>query len=333
MVAQRGDRLLARDTRRADDGAIAGRSRLLWGMRCGIFLPLVGLDWPTLRERARLVERLGYDALWLDDHFWFPGKPDEPHLDAFTALAAVATVTERIALGPLVACHSYRSPALLAKIAASLAEISGDRFVLGLGAGWMEEEYRAYGYPFPPPRDRIAQLADSLEILLRMRRDPRATYPGRHHQVREAPSLPKPKRMPILLGGVGDRLLHLAARYADGWNVPNPSWRELAVKRDRLRALCAAAGRDPAEVAVSEQVMAVVGANEAEARRETERAREILGTFAQFDGDVHVGTPAQVAESLRARGALGVEEIMVMLGDFGSPEQIEIFAREVVPLL
>ena len=302
-------------------------------MRCGIFLPLADLDWPTLRERARLIEDRGFASLWLDDHFWFPGQPDRPHLDALTALTAVATATERIVLGPLVACQSYRSPALLAKMAASLAHISNQRFVLGLGAGWMEEEYVACGYTFPPPRDRVGQLADTLEILRRMWRDERATYRGPYHHVVDAPALPKPRHLPILLGGTGDRLLHLAARHADGWNCPNPGWRELGVKRDRLRALCEAAGRDPNQVTVSEQVMVVVGANEAEARREEERARRLLGSFAEFNGDVHVGIPAQVAESLHARAALGVEEIMVMLGDFGSTEQIDLFAREVLPSL
>ncbi len=302
-------------------------------LRCGLFLPLAGLDWPTLRARAARVEDLGYDSLWLDDHFWFPGMPDRDHLEVWTALSALAATTRRLLLGPLVLCHSYRSPGLLAKMAASLSRVSGERLVLGLGLGWMEEEYRAFGYRFPPPAERLAQLAETLEILRRLWRDPRATYQGEHHAVRDAPALPKPERLPILIGGSSDRMLRLAARYADAWNCPNPAWRELATKREQLVRHCEAIGRDPTEIEVSEQVLVVVGRDETEVRREQERAQRLLGSFARFDGDCHVGTPDQVAQALRSRQALGVDAALVMFGDLGSPEQIELFAREVVPLL
>jgi len=300
---------------------------------CGVFLPLAGLDWDALRARAELVERLGYDALWLDDHFWFPGAPEQDHLDVWTALSALAVATERIALGPLVACQSYRSPGILAKTAASVASVSRGRLVLALGAGWMEEEYRAYGFPFPPPRVRLEQLGECLEIVRRLCRDERASFEGRHSSVREAPFRPKPDRLPIVLGGAGDRLLGLAARYADGWNCPNPAWRELAQKREVLARHCRAIGRDPATIDVSEQVIVVVGRDAAEVRRERAVAEERLASFARFDGDVHVGTPAEVAAALRARADLGVQSFAVMFGDYGGAEQIELFAREVVPLL
>ncbi len=301
--------------------------------RVGVFLPLAGLGWSALLERARLVERLGYESLWLDDHFWFPTRPDEAHLDAFTALTALAVATERLVVGPLVLCQSYRPPALLGKMAASLADVAPGRLALGLGAGWREEEYRAYGYAFPPPRARHEQLAETVEILRRMWSDERATFAGRHYRVEQAPQLPKPGRLPLLLGGASERLLRLAAMRADGWNSPNPNWRELGAKRERLRQLCAEVGRDPGEVEVSEQVMVVLVEREDQIGAARERiARELAG-FVKLDGDVHLGTPAMVADALRARVALGVERFMVMFGDFGSPEQLEAFAREVLPRL
>jgi probable F420-dependent oxidoreductase len=300
---------------------------------CGIFLPLAGLDWSSLRARAALVERLGYDALWLDDHFWFPGAPDEDHLEVWTALSALAMATRRLTLGPLVLCQSYRSPGLVAKMAASLAAVSSGRLVLGLGAGWMEEEYRAYGIDLPTPRERIDQLGEYLEVLRRLWSDERASFDGRYHGLVEAPCRPKPDRLPIILGGAGERLLALVARYADGWNCPNPAWRELAHKRSVLERHCAAIGRDPSEIEVSEQVLVVVGRSPAEVRRERERAEQKLGGFARFDGDCHVGTPAEVAEALLARLELGVRAFAVMFGDFGSDDQIELFATEVLPLL
>jgi len=301
--------------------------------RVGVFLPLTGLDWPALRARAELIERLGYESLWLDDHFWFPTRPDEAHLDAFTALAGLAVATQRLVLGPLVLCQSYRAPALVAKMAATLAQLSGERFALGLGAGWMEEEYRAYGYTFPPPRERLGQLADAVEILRRMWRDERASFQGEHFHVANAPQLPKPGRLPLILGGASDRLLRLAARHADGWNSPNPAWRELGAKRARLRRFCTEVGRDPDAIEVSEQVMVVLVERESEVAAARARiARELAG-FVKLDGDVHLGTAEAVADALRARAALGVSRFMVMFGDFGSPGQLEAFARDVLPRL
>jgi len=278
--------------------------------RVGVFLPLAGLSFTDLRARADVVERLGYESLWLDDHFWFPTRPDENHLEVWTALSALAVATSRIVLGPLVLCQSYRSPALLAKMAATLADVAPGRLALGLGAGWMEEEYRAYGYAFPAARTRLEQLEEAVEVLRRLWRDPRATFEGVHYRVEEAPQLPKPGRLPLVLGGASDRLLRLAARHADGWNCPNPAWRELPAKRDRLRRHCESAGRDPGSVEVSEQVMVAVARSEAEVGRERERIARDLAGFVKLDGDVHLGTPPQVADALRARAALGVERFM-----------------------
>lgn len=302
-------------------------------LRCGVFLPLVGLDWPELRSRAELTEQLGYDSLWLDDHFWFPGEPDRAHLEVWTTLSALATTTSRLVLGPLVLCQSYRPPALVAKMAASLAAVSHGRLVLGLGAGYMDEEYRAYGYPVPSARERLEQLGEALEVMRRLWRQERASFGGAHHVLNDAPCLPKPERLPVLLGGGGDSLLALAARYADLWNCPNLVWRRLAERRDKLHAYCTAIGRDPSTIEISEHVLVVVGRNESELRRERERAASCLGRFADIDTDVHVGTPAQVAESLERRADLGVSLFTVMFGDFTSREQIECFGREVLPLL
>lgn len=301
--------------------------------RVGVFLPLAGLDWSSLRARATLVERLGYESLWLDDHFWFPTRPDEAHLDALTALTGLAVATERLVLGPLVLCQSYRSPALLAKMAASLAQISSDRLVLGLGAGWMEEEYRAYGYAFPAPRTRLDQLEETVQIVRRMLTQRRATFDGAHYRVADAPQLPKPAHLPLMLGGASERLLRLVARHADAWNCPNPAWRELPAKRARLLELCAEVGRDPGEVEVSEQVMVVLVSRAADIPAARERVACELGGFVKLDGDVHIGTTEMVADALRARAALGVERFMVMFGDFGSAEQLEAFAADVLPRL
>ncbi|MDG2308011.1 MAG: LLM class flavin-dependent oxidoreductase [Candidatus Binatia bacterium] len=301
--------------------------------KCGVFLPLVDLSWEELLARVRLVEGHGFESCWVDDHFWFPGAPDRAHLEVWTALTALAMATERIELGPLVMCHSYRQPGLIAKMAASLAEVSGARLTLGLGAGYMDDEYRAYGYAVPSGRERLERLEETLEILRRLWTDERATFEGKHHSIRDAPLVPKPERLPVLLGGAGERFLPLVARYADVWNCPNPAWRDLGTKRDQLVAECERIGRDPSAIEVSEQVVVVLGRGDEQIRRETDRARAALGGFARFDGDVHVGSPEQVAEGLRARQAIGVETFIVMFGDWGGPEQIDLFGSDVLPLL
>jgi alkanesulfonate monooxygenase SsuD/methylene tetrahydromethanopterin reductase-like flavin-dependent oxidoreductase (luciferase family) len=301
--------------------------------RYGVFLPLVGADWARLRALVPRVEELGYDSIWFDDHFWFPGAPDRDHLEVWTVLSALAPLTRRLTIGPLVLSQSFRPPGLLAKMAASLSRIADGRLCLGLGAGWMEEEYRAYGYDIAPARDRIDQLGEVVEVLQRLWRDERATFAGRCHRLENAPSLPKPDRLPLLLGGSSDRLLALAARAADVWNCPNPAWRDLSVKRERLRRLCEQSGRDPDSIEVSEQVVVVVAETATEVARERERAARIMAGFAKFDGDVHVGTPDEVAAALRGRAALGVRHFMVMFGDFGGDGQVELFAERVLPLL
>src|SRR3569832_840320 len=157
-----------------------------------LFLPQAGFSWPMLRERARLLEALGYDGLWLVDHFWANGMPDLDFLEGWTTLGALAAATTKLRLGLMVTCNSYRNPALLAKMVASVDQVSGGRIELGLGAGWMDSEYKAYGYDFPSMGERLAQLEEGLEIVTRMLREPRTTFAGRHYRVEDAPNNPKP---------------------------------------------------------------------------------------------------------------------------------------------
>lgn len=302
-------------------------------IRCGVFLPLVGHDRASLLAHARRIEELAFDSLWVDDHFWFPGAPERDHLEAWTVLSMLAAVTRRLRLGPLVACPSYRSPAMLAKIAASLSRLSEGRLTLGIGAGWMQEEYLAHGIPFPSPGVRLAQLDEALEAMRRLWSGETVRFDGVHHRLHDARHLPTPLDLPVVIGGAGDRLLGIVARRADGWNCPNTAWRELAEKRDRLWRLCERIGRDPAAIEISEQVIVVVAPDERGLPAARARAERAIGAFANLDEDVHLGTPAMVAESLRARASLGVRLFTVMFGDLGSDEQVDLFGREVLPLL
>lgn len=306
-------------------------------IRFGLFFPQVGFSFPVIRDRVLLAERLGYDSVFYVDHMWSRGLPGLDHLEAWTLMSATAALTERIRIGALVLCNSYRNPALLAKMAASLDAVSGGRLVLGIGAGWMEEEYRAYGYAFPPLRVRAEQLGEALQILKLLLTQPTATFAGKHYEVREAVNAPKPVQKPhppILVGGAGEKLvLPLVARHADIWNCPNNHSTELSRRVAVLREHCARIGRDPAAIEISEQCVVVLGRTEAEFAAKWQQAQRLLGRVFDLEQTAFRGTPEQVAEQLRRRVAQGVTFFTFLLGDGHSPEGLELFAERVVPLV
>jgi F420-dependent oxidoreductase-like protein len=194
-------------------------------MKLGVIVsPAAGWSYTELRDLARSAEKSGFASFWVSDHFFGGpgGTPDRNCLEAWTLLAALARDTTKIRLGVLVAAVQYRNPALQAKMAASVDHISGGRLEFGVGAGWKEDEYRAYGYDFPSPGDRVDQLREGLEITRRLWQDDRATYHGTHYRIDDAVCAPKPTqrpRPPIWIGGSGPRVMRLAARYADGFDL------------------------------------------------------------------------------------------------------------------
>jgi F420-dependent oxidoreductase-like protein len=304
-------------------------------VKFGLFLPQVGLGFGAIRERAQLADRLGFDSVFFVDHMWSRGLPEVEHLEAWTLMSAVAVLTERIRIGALVLCNSYRSPALLAKMASSLDVVSGGRLVLGMGAGWMEEEYRAYGYPFPRARARIEQLEEGIEVIKRLFTEERATYEGKYYGLDEAVNRPKPVQRPyppILIGGAGEkRLLPVVARHADIWNCPNNHAGDLPRKLAVLRELTAAAGRDPDEIEVSEQCVVVLGRDEKDFAKKWAAAERAIGSVFDLEKTAFRGTPAQVVEQLQSRLAQGVTFFTFLLSDFHAPESLELFAEKILP--
>lgn len=194
-------------------------------MKLGVIVsPAAGWSYEEIRDLARSAEASGFDSFWVSDHFFGGpgGTPDRNCLEAWTLLAALARDTARIRLGVLVAAVQYRNPALQAKIAAGVDHMSGGRLEFGIGAGWKEDEYRAYGYEFPPPGQRVEQLKEGIEITRRLWTEERATYHGKHYRIDDAVCAPKPTqrpRPPIWIGGAGPRVMRLAARYADGFDL------------------------------------------------------------------------------------------------------------------
>ena len=215
--------------------------------------------WARTVEVAQHADRLGFESIWLFDHFHTVPKPtDEMTFESFTSLAALAALTDRVRLGQIVICNGFRNPALTAKMASTLDTISGGRFELGIGAGWKKDEWLAYGYGFLETKERLAKLHDALEVVTRMLEPGRAThatYEGQHHSVRDARNLPKPIHetgMPIMVGGNGPNVTwRLAARYADELNLDGLSPDEVREALPTIRARCEEIDRDPDSLTVS----------------------------------------------------------------------------------
>lgn len=235
-------------------------------MRVGVIVPQGWTGeydgWDPARAWARSVavaheaENLGFDSLWMFDHVQTEPVPtDEITFEAFVGLSALAAETARVRLGHLVLCAGYRNPALVAKMISTLDVVSGGRAELGLGAGWKEDEYQAYGFGFPPLRERMEMLEDALEIATRMLGGGRATYEGPAAKVRDAINVPRglqEPRVPILVGGNGpNRTWRLAARYADELNLDWFSPEEIVANRPVIASRCEEIGRDPATLRVS----------------------------------------------------------------------------------
>ena len=292
-------------------------------MKIGLTLPqgcdreYLGLDartaWRRTIEVAQQAEALGFESLWIYDHFQVDPPPEPaPVFEPVAELAAVAMATTRARLGHLVLAAAYRNAALTAKTISTIDVISDGRVELGIGAGWKEDEWRAYGYGFPPAAERLAILADHLEIITRMLRDERATYEGIHAYVRDAIHEPKSlqePRMPIVVGGNGPKVTwRLAARFADELNLdalpPDAVAEALPVIRDR----CEEIGRDPATLRVSVHIWGAAAAAPGTELRERLAAYAELGIVrAILQGFAAVGDPAVLdvlAEDCAAVGML-----------------------------
>jgi F420-dependent oxidoreductase-like protein len=215
--------------------------------------------WRRTTEVARQADRLGFESIWLFDHFQTVPRPtDEITFESFTTLSALAALTDRVRLGHVVICTAFRNPALTAKMISTMDTISGGRMELGIGAGWKRDEWLAYGYGFPETKGRLGRLADDLEVITRMLEGDKhqhATYDGQYSRVSDAINVPKPiqqPRVPIMVGGNGRNVTwRLAARHADELNLDGQTPSEIVEALPVIRSRCEEIGRDPATLKVS----------------------------------------------------------------------------------
>jgi F420-dependent oxidoreductase-like protein len=283
---------------------------------------------------ATTAERAGFDSVWVMDHFYqlaLSGlPPEDPMLEAYTLLGAIAARTERVQLGTLVTGVTYRNPALLAKTVTTLDVISSGRAVLGIGAAWYEAEHQGYGFTFPPVRERMDRLDEALRICRTMFTRERSTYEGRYYRVQDALNFPRPIRPggpPILVSGAGERrTLRLVARHADIWNFPTrPALADIPHLLATLERHCAAEDRDPATIAKTALRTLVIASTQAEAERRADQMRARMGLDeASFRGRVLAGGPAAVAEQAQAYLDAGLDGLIVNMLDARDPESVAL---------
>ncbi|MBV8933671.1 MAG: LLM class F420-dependent oxidoreductase [Kutzneria sp.] len=281
---------------------------------------------------ARTAEDSGFDSVWVMDHFYqIPvpvagGGREEPMIEAYSLLSALAARTSTVRLGTLVTGLTYRNPALLAKIVTSLDVISSGRAVLGVGAAWNDDEHEGYGFDFPPTGERLSRLEETLRIVRAMFREDSPSFEGRYYRISEALNRPRPVTPggpPILVGGAGEkRTLRLVARYADACNL----FGDIPMVRHKLEVLaahCEAEGRDPAEITKTKLCALIIAETEEEAERRL--AEQIdAGRFAErttaagadpedLRARAVVGSPEQVAEQVREHIAAGLDGMIFHL--------------------
>lgn len=275
-------------------------------LRVGVQLPEVERDvrWPELAAMARAVQEVGFDSIWVGDHLLYrgDGRPERGPWDAWTMLAALARTTSRVRLGPLVACLGFHPPGVLARMAATVDEVSAGRLVLGVGAGWNEAEFRAFGIPF---KQRASRFEEAFAIVRGLLAGERVTLEGRHWEVHDAVLLPRPERRPpLMVGSNGERVLRAALPHVDAWNTWYDEYGNtpegFARASARVSSIAEDLGRDPAEIERSACVFVVLDREAAE-RPLQEEAPPLEGSM------------ARIAEALRELAEAGADEAILVV--------------------
>jgi F420-dependent oxidoreductase-like protein len=313
-------------------------------MDFGVIVPqgwrmdLVGISDPseayeTMTRVAQEADALGYHSIWLYDHFHtVPTPTQEITFECWTSTAALARDTRRVRLGQMVTCNSYRNPAMLAKIASTVDALSHGRLDFGIGAGWYEEEYVAYGYPYPGTHERLERLHEAVEIILSMWTQEEANFEGTYYQVRGAINQPKgvqKPRIPLLIGGGGEKVtLRLVAQYADACNVGG----DIPTIKHKLAVLkqhCEQLGRDYERIKRTALIdFCVIAETEAGVLakltpQERNNVEELRQTWL-------IGTPEQIRDRLAEYEEAGIQELIVRFVDAARLESVRLFAREFI---
>jgi alkanesulfonate monooxygenase SsuD/methylene tetrahydromethanopterin reductase-like flavin-dependent oxidoreductase (luciferase family) len=301
----------------------------------GVYVPQMGFSYSDVLHRAQRCEELGIGSLWLYDHLYGPGVPTIASLEAWTLATALLSQTERLRVGHMVLCNQFRHPAVLAKMATTLDQISEGRLELGIGSGSIEDEHLRMGLPWGTFRERSERLGEALEILTQAFASESIDFTGKHYTVRGMPIVPGPvqrPRPPIIVGGAGEKFtLPLVARYADVWNVPTYALGELEHKVAVLRSNCEDIGRDPSTIVLSVEAVLALAPDDAALPKVRELAEKRFGGpgFGLREGGL-VGTAPQVIDRIKEWEALGFGQVVLFTHDRASDQTLDLLASAVI---
>ncbi|GCE10850.1 LLM class flavin-dependent oxidoreductase [Tengunoibacter tsumagoiensis] len=265
-----------------------------------------------------------FDSVWLPDHLQFG---DRPFLEGWTALTYLAAMEPELKYGHIVLCQLFRNPAVLAKMAATFQYMSQGNFILGIGAGWHEEECKAYHLPFPGPGQRVAELEEALQIIQALWKEDNVSFEGKYHQITNAFCIPRPEPIPpIMIAAFQPRMLRLTAKYADWWNIGAGEIEKTREMVAGLNAACEQIGRDPKSI----RRTAMVGCYCA---RDEQKLKALLAKHQAPFPPGFTGTPEQIVEQLQPLIELGFDYFMVNAGGFPDLTTLELLSSDVLPLL
>jgi F420-dependent oxidoreductase-like protein len=305
-------------------------------------MDLVGIKDPieayeTMTRVAQTAEDLGFDSIWLFDHFHtVPVPTQEVTFECWTSTAALARDTKRVRIGQMVTCNSYRNPALLAKIASTVDVLSHGRLDFGIGAGWYEHEYRAYGYNYPDAPTRLRYLRDAVQVILKMWTEEEAYFEGKYHQVRGAINQPKgvqKPHIPLLIGGSGEQVtLKLVAQYGDACNIGHTDPETVARKFDILRQHCENVGRDYNTIHRTVMISCSIADTDEQAYQKAVQAnlQRNTGGVENLRKRALIGTPEAVRQRLNDYIAVGAQEMIVVFQDAKELKPLHLFANEII---
>lgn len=283
----------------------------------------------TMTRVAQTADETGFESVWLVDHFHtIPQPSQEVTFECWTSTAALARDTKRVRVGQMVSCNGYRNPALLAKMASTVDVLSHGRLNFGIGAGWYEHEYRAYGYPYPDAPERLRYLREAVQVIQAMWTQEEAVFEGQYYQVRGAINQPKgvqKPHIPMLIGGGGEKVtLKLVAQYGDACNV-NGDIDTIKHKFDVIKQHCQTVGRDYNSILRTAGTVCAIGETEEEALASIpERMRRLFGDRIQ---GALIGTPDTIRQRLAEYEAAGVQELLVTFADRTNLDSIHLFAK------
>lgn len=314
-------------------------------LKFGLIVPqgwrmdLVGIADPveayeTMTRVAQVAEEVGFDSIWLFDHFHTVPQPtQEVTFECWTSTAALARDTKRVRIGQMVTCNGYRNPALLAKMASTVDVLSHGRLELGIGAGWYEHEYRAYGYEYPDAPTRLRYLREAVQVILKMWTEEEAVFEGKYYQVRGAINQPEGAQkphIPLLIGGGGEKVtLKLVAQYGDACNVGHLDNEGLAHKFEVIRQHCANVGRDYNEIRRNVLFNCSIAETEEAALQKAEVFRRNIPSGRLREQGL-VGTPESIRKRLQEIEQAGAQEVVIWMPDAAQLESVRLFASECI---